>query len=155
MVRIIALHILHFVSTILTNSDHAQIAYYSFIQSWNYFHIMLVKTITVLLHTNFELLIIFYNWWLGIILKILEILVSSTHSLHQVQQLSATKVFAHNNLLELCYSVTMSERHSMIVNQLLKQQNGCVFYSWSCFSELNPTVYTSGWSMPLGFILRD
>ena len=54
MVGIIALHILHFVSTILTNSDHAQIAYYSFIQSWSYFHIMLVKTITVLLHTNLE-----------------------------------------------------------------------------------------------------
>ena len=100
-------------------------------------------------------LIIFHNCWLEIILKILEILVSSIHSLHQVQQLSATKVFAHNNLLELCYSVTMSERHSMIVNQLLKQQNGCVFYSWSCFSEFNPTVYTSGWSMPLGFLLCD
>ena len=75
-----------------------------------------VKTITVLLHTNFELLTIFYNWSLGIILKILEKPVIYINSLHKVQQLSATKVFAHNNLLELCYSVTMSERHCMILN---------------------------------------
>ena len=87
--------------------------------------------------------------------QIMKILVSFTHSMHQVQQLSATKVFAHNNLLELCYSITMSERHFMIVNQLLKQPNECVSYSWSCFSEFNPTVYTSGWSMPLGFLLCD
>ena len=43
-------------------------------------------------------LIIFHNCWLEIILKILEILVSSIHSLRQVQQLSATKAFARNNL---------------------------------------------------------
>ena len=56
---------------------------------------------------------------------------------------------------ELCYCVIMSERHCKIANDLLKRQHGCLSHSWSCFSEFNRTVYTSGWSMPLGFLLCD
>ena len=147
------LHTLFLLSSLTQIIPRLHIAH--FMQSWSYLHIMLVKTITVLLHTSFELVTIFYNCWLGIILKILEKLVSSINSLHKVQQLSATNAFAHNNLLELCYNVTMSEPHCIIVNELPKQQHGSLSHSWSCFSEFNPTVYTSGWSMPLGFLLCD
>ena len=35
----------------------------------------------------------------------------------------------HNNLLELCYCVTMTERHCLIVRDLLKQQSSMDFFA--------------------------
>ena len=58
----------------------------------------------------------------------------------------------HNSLLVLCYCITMTERHCLIVRDLLKQQSSMDFF---VLADLNPSVTTSGWfmcMMPLGFV---